>query len=359
MKLFACQACGNLLYFENTVCESCGHRLGYLPERETLTALEADGDAFTTLSAPSVTVRFCANAEHAACNWLVDADGPPLCLACKHNQTIPDVSVAENLRRWRQIELAKHRLFYALLKWRLPTPAEGEADEPLLFDFLADMPNSRGPKVMTGHENGLITLALKEGDEAERTALREQMQEPYRTLLGHFRHEVGHYYWDRLVRDGGRLDACRAVFGDDTASYEDALTRHYRDGAPSDWQQSFISAYATMHPWEDFAETWAHYLHIVDTLETAAAFGMKVAPEAARGNLALTSEIGFDPYRAPDAQRLIDDWLPVTYAVNSLNRSMGNTDLYPFVVSPAVVDKLQFIHELVQGAADGVFSAPS
>ena len=356
MKLFACQFCGNLLYFENTTCEACHRRLGYLPDRETLTALEPDGEAFVTLAEPTASVRFCANAEHLACNWLVDVDGPPLCLACRHNQTIPDVSVSENLLRWRNIEVAKHRLFYALLKLRLPTPVAGEDNEPLLFDFLADIPNAKAKKVMTGHENGLITLALKEGDEAERTALREKMHEPYRTLLGHFRHEVGHYYWDKLVRDGGWLDACRAVFGDDSASYEYALARHYRDGAPADWQENFISAYATMHPWEDFAETWAHYLHIVDTLETASAFGMKVAPTLAEGDPEMMSEIAFDPYRAPDAQRLIGDWLPLTYAVNSLNRSMGNGDLYPFVVSPAVVAKLQFIHEVVQRVADGVMS---
>ena len=354
MKLFACQFCGNLLYFENTACEACHHRLGYIAEAETLTALEPDEGSFTTLAEPRSAVRFCDNAEHLACNWLIDADVPGgLCLACRHNHTIPDVTVAENLTRWRKIELAKHRLFYSLLKLRLPVPAVGEADEPLTFDFLADPPDARGPKVMTGHDNGLITLALKEGDDAERTALREAMGEPYRTLLGHFRHEVGHYYWDRLVRDGGKLDACRAVFGDDSLSYEDALARHYRDGAPADWQTGFISAYATTHPWEDFAETWAHYLHIVDSLETASAFGMKIAPSIADSNATLMSEIAFDPYRAPDAQRLLDDWLPLTYAVNSLNRSMGNFDLYPFVVAPPVVTKLQFIHELVQAEVTG------
>lgn len=352
MKLFSCQHCANLLYFENTACTSCGYRLGYLPEDEVLTALEPDGEGFTTLAEPLRPVRFCTNAQHGACNWLVAADaGQTLCTACRHNHTIPDVDVSENLDRWRKIELAKHRLFYALLKLRLPMPAAGEADEPLSFDFLADLPNAPGPKVMTGHDNGRITVALKEADDAARVALREAMGEPYRALLGHFRHEIGHYYWDRLVRDGGRLEECRAVFGDDTLSYEDALARHYRDGAPGDWQSSFISAYATMHPWEDFAETWAHYLHIVDTLETAAAFGMEVAPRIAPGESDLMSEIAFDPYRAPSAERLVHDWLPLTYAVNSLNRSMGVPDLYPFVISPPVIGKLQFIHDLVQARA--------
>ena len=356
MKLFACQACGNLLYFENTECERCRHRLGFLPEREMLTALEPAGEDYTTLHEPAETVRFCTNAGYLACNWLVPQDGPPLCLACRHNHTIPDVSVPENLARWRNIEAAKHRLIYALAKLRLPLPPPGEGPEPLTFDFLADLPNTRA-RVLTGHDNGRITLALKEGDEGERTRMRLAMGEPYRSLLGHFRHEVGHYYWDRLVRDGGRLDACRAVFGDDSVSYEEALARHYERGAPADWQDSYISAYATMHPWEDFAETWAHYLHIVDTLETAAAFGMRIAPTVA-SDADLTSEIAFDPYRAPSAERLIADWLPLTYAVNSLNRSMGNSDLYPFVVSAPVVQKLQFIHDLVQNAPAPVSSAP-
>jgi hypothetical protein len=91
-------------------------------------------------------------------------------------------------------------------------------------------------------------------------------------LLGHFRHEVGHYFWDRLVAtDPHQLEEFRVLFGDDRQDYGEALKRHYDEGAPANWQDTYISMYATMHPWEDFAETWAHYLHIVDTLETAGA----------------------------------------------------------------------------------------
>jgi hypothetical protein len=348
MKLFTCQHCGNLLYFENTVCAVCSHRLGYLPDRQTLSALEPAGDGFTALAADSAKVRFCANAEHSACNWLVADDGEhALCLACRHNMTIPDLSQADNLARWRKIEWAKHRLFYALVRLRLPIPAASDATEPLRFEFLADPQEQGAPKVMTGHDNGLITVALSEADDVQRTALRQAMGELYRTLMGHFRHEIGHYYWDVLVRDGDRLAECRDLFGDDTVNYEDSLKRYYNEGAPVNWQNSFISAYATMHPWEDFAETWAHYMHIVDTLETAAEFGLRVRPRVAADDPDLTAGIAFDSYDAPDAQTLIDDWLPLTYAVNSLNRSMGNPDLYPFVISPPVVRKLQFIHELI------------
>ncbi len=176
------------------------------------------------------------------------------------------------------------------------------------------------------------------------------MGEPYRTLLGHFRHEVGHYFWDVLVRDGGKLDACRAVFGDDSIDYGEALQRHYAEGAPPDWQQRFVSAYATTHPWEDFAETWAHYLHIVDTLDMASEFGMEVRPPADQIG-GLSAHIAFDPYRTENFDAIVAAWLPFTFAMNSVARAMGTRDLYPFILSPQVIQKLSFIHALVQETA--------
>ncbi|RVU16586.1 zinc-binding metallopeptidase family protein [Methylobacterium oryzihabitans] len=351
MKLFQCQSCGNILYFENRTCERCGHRLAYLPETGMLSALEpAGGTSWTPLAASDRPGLFCTNADHDACNWLVPpGTSDAFCLACRHNGTIPDVSNPTYLEAWRQLEFAKHRLFYTLLRWNLPLKTRAEDPEHgLIFHFLADPPENQGPKVMTGHDNGVITIALVEADDAEREKRRSQMGEPYRTLLGHFRHEVGHHYWDVLVRDAGRLDACRAVFGDDSQDYNAALQRHYDQGPPPNWQDSFVSAYATTHPWEDFAETWAHYLHIVDTLEMASAFGMQVNPLVdASGNLA--GRIDFDPYRAESIGQIVDAWLPVVFALNSVNRAMGHADLYPFVLAPPVVTKLGFIHDLVHG----------
>ncbi len=250
MRLFVCQHCRNLLYFENRTCEACGRLLGYLPKRGLLTALEPQGDDWETLAQPKAPVRFCVNAGQDACNWLVAADSSDqFCAACRHNRTIPDLSVTANLEAWRKLELAMHRLFYTLLKLRLPLADRRENPEHgLVFDILADPPTPQGPKVLTGHDNGLITLALTEADDAAREQRRQQMGEPYRTLLGHLRHEVGHYFWDVLVRDAGKLDACRAVFGDDSQDYEQALQTHYNEGPPADWQNSFISAYATTHP---------------------------------------------------------------------------------------------------------------
>jgi hypothetical protein len=250
---------------------------------------------------------------------------------------------------WRKIEIAKHRLFYTLMKLNLPLgERRANGGMRLAFDFLASPPHVGGPRVMTGHDNGLITLAIEEADDVEREKRRALMHEPYRTLLGHFRHEVGHYFWDVLVRDGGLVDGSRKIFGDETADYGQALQAYYATGAPPDWQEAFISAYATSHPWEDFAETWAHYLHIVDTLEMARAFGMYVNPRLARSGEA-DAQVDFDPYSVRDASPLIETWIPLSNALNSLNRSMGLQDIYPFILSLPVVAKLSAIHDLIHG----------
>jgi hypothetical protein len=352
MKLFECQACGQPLYFENTRCESCGRRLGYEPAQGEICALDPAGDHWVASSMPSVAFRFCANAGHDSCNWLVPAQDPhAYCLACRHNRTVPDLSDPGNLLRWRRIEVAKHRLFYSLLKFGLPLRDRREDPNGLAFDFLADPAENSpaGPTVLTGHDNGLITINLAEADDAERERRRHSMGEPYRTLLGHFRHEVGHYFWTVLVESDASIEAFRQIFGDERRDYGAALESHYANGPPADWQEHYVSAYASAHPWEDFAETWAHYLHIVDTLETAGAFGMRVRPRIARGP-ELTAEVDFDPHRVRDLERLVRAWLPMTFAMNSLSRSMGQPDLYPFVLTPPVIGKLAFIHERIRSA---------
>jgi hypothetical protein len=346
MKLFECQRCGQPLYFENDQCLSCGRRLGYLPARNDMAALEPAGDdasdAWCAAIDPKSLFRFCANAGHGICNWLLPANAPDAyCAACRHNRTIPDLSVPGNLAHWRKIEIAKHRLFYTLLRLRLPLANRNDDPEGLAFDFLSSV----DAPVATGHDNGLITLNLKEADDAERERERGEMREPYRTLLGHFRHEIAHYYWERLVKRDSRLDEFRAVFGDERRDYAAALQQHYAAGAPADWPDYFVSAYASAHPWEDFAETWAHYFHMVDTLEIAAAFGMTVRPKVAKADR-LSASIDFDPHDA-DMPRLIDAWLPLTFASNSINRSMGLPDLYPFVLAPVVIGKLAFVHDVI------------
>jgi hypothetical protein len=349
MRLFECQACGNLLYFENRTCEQCGHRLAYLPELGKLSALKPDvTGALMALAKTDQPRVFCGNALYDACNWLIPPNSPEaLCLACRYNHIIPDLSQADNVALWQLMERAKHRLFYSLLRWRLPLKTTTEDPQHgLAFDFLADVPAPTGPNVMTGHASGKITIALVEADDAEREKRREAMKEPYRTLLGHFRHEIGHYYWDILVRDGGPIDACRALFGDERMDYGEALKRHYASGAPADWRQHFVSEYATTHPFEDFAETWAHYLHIVDTLEMVAASGMSVRLDVYRPSHQ-AARVDFDPYNAKNIQEIVDTWLPFVLAINSVCRAMGEHDFYPFVLAPGVIDKLSFVHGLI------------
>jgi hypothetical protein len=342
MRLFECQACGQPLYFETFLCESCGRRLGFLPSLISITALEPVRDRWKAIVDPTTEYLYCANISFDSCNWLIPADsGERFCLACRHNRTIPDLSSDRNMMLWRCIEIAKRRLFYSLLRLKLPLQTKAEDPTGLAFDFLA----STNLPVMTGHLDGVITINLAEADDAEREKQRGAMDEPYRTLLGHFRHEIAHYYWDRLVRDTGSIKEFRDIFGDERADYSGALKRHHLEGAPQDWQNKFVTAYASSHPWEDFAETWAHYFHIIDTLETARAFGIRTRPRS-KNSEGLQTSIDFDPYTA-GIDRLIDAWLPLTFAFNSINRSMGINDLYPFVPGAPTMLKLSYIYNKI------------
>ncbi|QQR37226.1 putative zinc-binding peptidase [Devosia oryziradicis] len=347
MKLFVCDHCGNTIYFENALCERCGHQLGYLPEHNALVSLVEDGGQWSTPAFLGNAYVFCENARHGACNWLIRAEpgGDIYCAACRHNETIPDITDPRNLMRWQVIERAKKRLIYSLLRLELPLETRNENPvHGLSFRFLADLPVAPGP-VLTGHENGIITIALAEADDAEREARRTSMGEPYRTLLGHFRHEIGHHYWDLLVDRQPAQDRFRALFGDERADYNAALQSHYANGAPPGWPQTHISAYATAHPWEDFAETFAHYLHITDTVEMAAAFGVRARPRTEDVNLAV--RVDFDPYVEGDVHTIIDNWVPLASMLNNLNRAMGHPDAYPFILTPQVIEKLGFVHALV------------
>ena len=353
MKLFQCQNCGQPLYFENTRCERCGLALGYLPERETITALEPERGSRNPnhnvwrALADGNTYRYCANAAYDVCNWLIpEARADDYCAACRHNRMIPDLSFADNLGKWRALEVAKHRLFYTLFQLRLPVETQAENPAGLAFEFLADVAPSSS-SVLTGHADGVITISLAEADDSERERRRHQMSEQYRTLLGHFRHEIGHYYWDRLIADTPKLEEFRRIFGDERRDYAAALQNYYANGAPPDWSEHFISAYASAHPWEDFAETWAHYFHMIDTLEAAHYAGLAVSPKLPQSPGAV---FDFHP-RETSMKRLVEAWLALTFAVNSINRSMGQHDLYPFVLGPLAVAKLAFVQERIRAVA--------
>jgi hypothetical protein len=352
MRTFRCDHCGHPLFFENVQCLQCGSALAFLPHRLALCAIEpveGEDGVWQRLTTHGRTARhryrLCQNnVEHQACNFAVPADDPnPYCASCRQTRVLPDLSVPANVDLWYRIEVAKRRLFYTLARLGLvnPMPPNGARDGPV-FEFMADTP---GHMVMTGHADGVITLNVAEADDAERVKRRVELHEPYRTLLGHLRHESGHYYWDRLIDEGGRVEDFRRVFGDESIDYSEALQRHYAAGGqPANWQDSFVSAYATSHPWEDWAETWAHYLHMVDLLETAASYNTRVEVPGTD-----TDEEVDDPFqdRETDFDRLVEQWVPVTLLVNSLNRSLGQGDAYPFALTAPALEKLRYIHEVI------------
>lgn len=363
MKTFRC-VCGNTVHFDNIQCLACGRELGFVPEQRAMAAIEpADEPGQWRALLPQVEgqrFRKCRNyVDYNVCNWLVDAQDPqPFCVSCRLSEVIPDLSKPDNHVLWYRTERAKRRLVYDLM--RLGLPIAGKDRDPnhgLAFRFLEDNEDSGefsdpGGGVTTGHVNGLITINLAEAVTSEREKVREQLNEPYRTLLGHFRHEVGHYYWDRLVRHSAWLDEFRQVFGDETQDYAAMLSRHYEQGPPADWQDDHISAYAAAHPWEDWAESWAHYLHIQSTLETArdyeltvrkAVFEWRPRPGGGGpGSVSAPDQAFFD---------LLGDWHALVLALNALNRSMGLPEAYPFALSDPAIEKLYLVHRVITQAA--------
>jgi hypothetical protein len=340
MRTFRC-ACGARIFFENQACLACGRELGFLPDALQLTAIEPDAENAYRVADDAGRYRKCANyAEHGVCNWMVAAgDAQPLCLACRLNNVIPDLGDPESRERWAKVESAKRRLVYSLLRLGLPlVPKSDNAENGVAFDLKTDAGDER---VLTGHADGLITLNATEADPVTLEQARVAMKERYRTLLGHFRHEIGHHFWDRLVRDTPHLDEFRRLFGDERADYGQALQQHYGSDAVAASNDQFISHYAGAHPWEDWAETFAHYLHIVDTLDTARNFDLTTSSVATEGDVSVEDDFGV----------LLDEWHELTIAMNALSRSMGLEDAYPFVISPAVREKLAFVHSLVRPAA--------
>ena len=336
MTPFTCN-CGNALFFENSLCLQCNSEVGYDPVIGKM--MSATGD-----------YARCRNGkEFAACNWLVPANGPEYCAACALNHVVPDLSVAENLPAWGKMETAKRRALYNLVRLGIPPYNRQQRPDGLAFDFLTPMPNLG---VTTGHEDGVITLNLHEADDLYRERQRQLLGEPYRTLIGHFRHELGHYYWDRFFpageQDDPLLGECRALFGDEREDYSAALARHYANGPTPNWQATHITSYATAHPWEDWAETWAQYLHIVDGLETAASFGWQSKSVPTPFTPFKPDEVLAETPNA-DASFLgaLNDWAKLSPALNEMASSLGHSTLYPFVLTPQTVRKILFVHHMV------------
>lgn len=326
MKAFRCRVCGSELFFENSACVTCGSPLGFSRQEGAIVPVDPAG---RYVDAEGLVWHVCRNHDLNGCTWLARLEGGQ-CESCDLTRTRPADTDAAGLAGLTRTEAAKRHLLVELDVRGFPT-------DGLAFDLLSST-SDRADDVVIGHADGVITIDVAESDDARRERIRAELGEPYRTMLGHLRHEVGHFVQYRLVTGGPLLDRCRELFGDETADYRAAIDRHYAEGPPAGWEASHLSAYATMHPFEDFAETFAHYLHISDTCETAAAQGL--LPPGAAGR----------SFR----ELVVDVWVPLSIALNQINRSMGKEDLYPFVIPAPVLDKLEFVAGLAFGGASGM-----
>ena len=339
MQRYHCTNCASEVFFQNDHCLSCGKSLGFDPTSLEVLAFDLmESGLFTPLPWNSGRLfRRCENGHgHAVCNWMIPAEEQNLfCISCRLNEIVPDLTKPENVERWRKIELAKRRCIYSLLRFRLPLDGLNNDPGPLRFQFLSDAPGAT--TITTGHQKGCITMNVLEADELERERLRVQLHEPYRTLVGHFRHELGHFYWERVIKSSPALQTFRDLFGDEREDYASAMRDYYQQGPAKDWQLFHITAYASAHPWEDWAETWAHYFHIVHTKSIADSYGlMTESAESPR------SEDGFAD--------LCEQWIKLSCAFNAVNRGMGLNDVYPFFLTRPVVEKLRFVNQVVGNA---------
>lgn len=358
--------CDQVLFFDNSRCLRCKSELGFDPSSGHLdvvtpvTTAKQVG-ALTLAGDTAATSRRCANLKVAACNWLIPVDDPePLCVSCRLTTVRPNDTEVDALVEFADVETAKRRLIHQLNTLGLDIVGKEEDPERgVAFEFRS--PTSE-ENVMTGHDGGVITLDLSESDDAHREKVRQDLGEPYRTVLGHLRHEIGHYYWPRLVVDAGHSDEFRSLFGDESVSYQEALDAHYGSGGPTDatsgtgdavWVHTHVSEYATMHPWEDWAETFAHYLHIRAGLDTADSFGFVLGePALSASKEALADGSG------SSVGAMVQAWLGMTLVLNAMSRSLGTGNHYPFVLSPAVIEKLDFVHRMITGSADPVDDEP-
>ncbi|HYP14984.1 MAG TPA: putative zinc-binding metallopeptidase [Bryobacteraceae bacterium] len=368
-RAYGCR-CNSAVFFANSHCLTCDTPLGYEPVLGRVLSLAPGSEPGTwNLAGPDLPegkadlYRRCLNLDTpAACNWIlpVSDSGESYCIACRLNRRVPDLSIPEDAILWGRVELAKRRVISACVALGLPVASRVSEDPEhgLAFDFLRSP--AEGPRVLTGHDNGLITLNIEEADDVKREQMRTAMHEPYRTLVGHFRHEIGHYYWNRLVAESQWLEGFRDLFGDERMDYAEALNVNYQQGPKAGWALEHVSAYASVHPWEDWAETWAHYMHMVDTLGTASGFGLEPA------SMALPFDC-FGPdvlysHDSADSERFlsfVNSWLKLTAVMNELCRSMGQPDFYPFALARQAVTKLHFIHLVVCSASGRCDEAPS
>ena len=325
MDFFQCPSCGGHLFFHNLSC-ACGTEVAYDPEARRFQSLSA--------------VVPCANRPQIGCNWKASEDG--LCRSCSTTRTRPDLSVAGNLRLWAGAEQAKRRVFYDLMHWGLFTPSD--RFEAPIFDLLAEETRHGETPVTMGHADGVITINVEEADAAEREARRLVLGEPFRTMVGHFRHEIGHLVFERLKGRSSFLGQFRDLFGDERTDYAAALERHYDRKPPEGWQRNHLSAYATAHPHEDWAESFAHFLHLTALIAAAQSAGVTSPALVDAGET-------FDVYLANSAEPFLTIGADLSIALNHMTRAVGLPDPYPFVLTSRTREKLAFVQIWLRHAA--------
>lgn len=313
MKIFQCSGCRADLFFDNLVC-SCGQAVAYDPAEQCFTSTE----------------QFCANRAGITCNWIAAPD-QPLCESCRMTSMHPDLTVHGNETLWARAEKAKRHVLAGLMRWGWFT-AQDTGPRPE-FHMLAEATSSGTVDVTMGHASGLVTINLAEADALERVRRREMLGEPYRTMIGHFRHEIAHFLFERLSGTGSFLADFHALFGHETQDYGAALARHYEQGPPADWQNAHVTAYAAAHPHEDWAETAAHAMHLTDLTDSFHAAGLSRGDGPAPG---------YDAFHDPAPARLLERAIAIGVGMNHVNRAVGQPDLYPFVNTPATREKLAF-----------------
>ena len=331
MRVFSCPACAGALFFDNLTC-GCGARVAFDPEAARFALLD----------------RPCTNRDAIGCNWTMAArDG--LCRACAMTEVIPQTGTDDNAALWARAEAAKRWVLAGLARWGWLLDAD-PVPRPR-FHLLSETVRSGEAPVVMGHAAGLVTINVTEAGAAEIARRREDLGEPFRTMIGHFRHELAHYLFERLAEDPGALAAIRARFGDERADYGEALRRHYAVGPPEGWIEAHVTPYAAAHPFEDWAETAAHLLHLTDLADSAEAAGLAMQGEP---------RPGWDAYAEADGARLVQLAAGLGMAFNHASRSVGLDDPYPFVLNQSVRDKLALVHALLSsGPSNGAPAAAS
>lgn len=351
MKKFFCN-CTAIIFFENNQCVSCGSELGWCPACKTMRTVISDNNGNYHCSEQSCGAALTKCYNHAVenvCNHFlltesVTGAAEAFCDYCRFNETIPDLSVDGNREKWHRIEIAKRRLLYTLDMLNVPYGNSQDGfNTPLSFDFKGDTEKKRllwlnmgkHEQVFTGHADGKVTINIREADDVEREKARVSFGEAHRTVIGHFRHEMGHYFWDVLIKEKQEEEFI-TIFGDhNNPDYGTALELYYENGAVPGWQQNFISAYATMHPWEDFAESFAAYLDMVSVVDIAF-HTIPVNP--------------VDPLSA-GFKEIADQYTQLGLLLNEMNRAVGLIDPVPEVYTPAILHKIEFVHDLLRNTA--------